>query len=256
VSESNGEVSACDNNDELKREMRPAVSILLPVYNEAEVISDIVKTYHGEICSRLPTVLIVAEDGSTDGTKEILASLKSDVPMVLLSDHNRKGYAKSVSDALKICSGDWVFFSDSDGQYSPSDFWRLWEHRNSYDMIIGRKVRRSEGMYRTILAKGFHGIVNGLFGLDLHDADCGFRLIRREVIRSVIDEVEFLKYSFWTEFTIRACLRGFRIREVPISHSSRSHGNTHIYNPSKIPMIILKQLRGLGRLYADVKNGY
>ena len=240
----------------LELEEKPKISILLPAYNEAEIISDIVRAYHSEICGKLPAELVVAEDGSTDGTREILFSLRDELPIVVLSDHNRKGYAKGVKDALNSCGGDWVFFSDSDGQYSPSNFWNLWEHRDGYDMIIGRKLRRSEGIHRTILAKGFHGIANGLFGLGLHDADCGFRLIRRKVIRSVIDEVKFLRYSFWAEFTIRACLKGLRVCEVPINHASRTYGSTQIYKPSKIPMIVLKQLRGLARLYTDVKNGH
>jgi dolichol-phosphate mannosyltransferase len=123
-------------------------------------------------------------------------------------------------------------------------------------MIIGRKVRRSEKAHRIILAKGFHELVNGTFGLNLHDADCGFRLIRKEVIRSVIDKVRFLDYSFWAEFTIRTCLAGFRICEVPISHGSRMRGETQIYKPSKIAMIVIRQLEGLAHLYVDVRGGH
>ena len=250
------EVLNVDKSNEFRLEERPEISVLLIAYNEAETISGIVKTYNDEICRKLPSLIIVAEDGSTDGTKEILASLKNELPFVLLSDPNRKGYAKAVSDALRYCNSDWVFFSDSDGQYSPSDFWKLWKQHDYYDMVIGSKVRRSESMHRTVLAKGFHEIANGLFGLNLHDSDCGFRLVRKEVISLIIDEVRFLKYSFWAEFTIRACLEGFRIREVPIKHSSRAHGNTHIYEPSKIPMIVLKQLKGLAHLYVDVRNSH
>lgn len=238
----------------LELEEKPKISILLPAHNEAGNISSIVRAYHSEICGKLPAELVVAEDGSTDGTREILFSLRDELPIVVLSDHNRKGYANGVKDALNSCGGDWVFFSDSDGQYFPSNFWNLWEHRSGHDMVVGRKLRRSEGIHRTILAKGFHRIVNGAFGLSLHDSDCGFRLIRKEVVRSVIDEVRFLKYSFWAEFTIRACLRGFRVCEVPISHGSRAFGNTQIYGFSKLPMIVLKQLRGLSRLYFDTKN--
>jgi glycosyltransferase involved in cell wall biosynthesis len=233
---------------------RSSVSVLLPVYNEAEIISDVLKRYHDEICTQLSAVLVVAEDGSDDGTKEVLASLKNELPITLLSGPDRKGYAKAASDALKSCSSDWIFFSDSDGQYSPADFWKLWKQRDGSDMVIGCKVRRNEEAHRIILAKGFHTIMNSMFGLDLHDADCGFRLIRREVIRSVIDRVRFLDYSFWAEFTIRACLKGFKIREVPINHGCRTSGDTHIYKPSKIATIVTKQLRGLARLYQDVRS--
>jgi glycosyltransferase involved in cell wall biosynthesis len=233
----------------------PVVSIVMPAYNEADTIKDVVIEYYEEIVNKLPSKLIVAEDGSIDRTPEILSSLADEIPISLFSDRNRKGYAKGVGDALKKCKAQWIFFSDSDGQYSPNDFWRLWENRNGYDMIIGRKLHRSEGIHRTVLSKGFHGIFNQLFSLSLHDADCGFRLIRKDVIQSVVDEARFLKYSFWAEFTIRACLKGFRVREVPINHTSRTNGGTRIYAPSRIPIIVLKQLKDLALLYTDIKRG-
>lgn len=250
------EVLNANKSVDLGLKERSKISVLLIAYNEVEIISSIVKTYHNEICRKVSASIIVAEDGSTDGTKEMLASLRNELPFVLLSDPNRKGYAKAVNDALRYCNSDWVFFSDSDGQYSPFDFWKLWKHHDDFDMVIGSKVHRNERIHRTVLAKGFHKIANGLFGLNLHDSDCGFRLVRKEVISSVIDEVGFLKYSFWAEFTIRACLEGFRIREVPINHRSRPHGNTHIYESSKIPMIVLKQLKGLAHLYLDVRSSH
>jgi len=233
------------------------VSIILPVYNEAKIIRQILMSYYNEICRKFsPEIieLIVAEDGSTDGTKEILFSLHKIIPFKLISRNERKGYAKAVSDALKNCKGEWIFFSDSDGQYNPSDFWKLWIQRDRCDMVIGRKVRRRENIYRIVLSKGFHILINVLFGLKLHDADCGFRLIRKEVVQAIINDVKLLEYSFWAEFTIRACLKGFKICEVPIAHNERLYGETHIYRLSKIPKIVIRQLIGLARLYIEVKN--
>jgi glycosyltransferase involved in cell wall biosynthesis len=185
-----------------KESILPVLDVVLPVYNEVEIIRGVVLDFYHKIILNLPSRLIVAEDGSVDGTKETLRLLTNDIPISLFSHPQRKGFAKGASDALKRCSAEWVFFSDSDGQYFASDFWRLWENRYGYDLIIGRKLQRSEGVYRTVLANGFHTIVNILFGLKLHDADSGFRLIRKEVIDSVIDEVGLLKYSFNAEFTI------------------------------------------------------
>jgi glycosyltransferase involved in cell wall biosynthesis len=250
------EICSTQRSANFGREDSSSISVLLPVYNEAGIVSNILMAYYNEICRKVSGVLVVAEDGSTDGTKEILASLQSEVPIVLHSGPRRKGYAKAVIDALKSCNSDWVFFSDSDGQYSPADFWKLWRKRDHFDMIIGRKVHRSEGGYRIALSKGFHELVNGTFGLNLHDADCGFRLIRKEVICSVINKVRFLDYSFWAEFTVRASLEGFRICEEPINHASRRLGGTQIYKPSRIAMIVLKELEGLAHLYVDVRGGH
>jgi dolichol-phosphate mannosyltransferase len=235
--------------------VRPVVDVVLPAYNEAEAIRGVILAFYSEIACKLPSKLIVAEDGSVDGTREILVELSKEVPISLFCDSQRKGYARGVGDALKKCGEDWVFFSDSDGQYFPSDFWQLWENRNGYDMIIGRKLYRSEGIHRTVLSKGFHGVANNLFGLNLHDSDCGFRLIRKELIDSIVHDVKFLKYSFWSEFTIMSCLKGFKIREVPIHHSIRASGNTRIFSPSKIPFIVLKQLKGLAELFLHTRNG-
>ena len=230
------------------------LSVIMPVYNEAASIKEIILDFFGTIVCKLNSDLIVAEDGSTDGTREILSSLKNDIPLNLFSDPKRKGYAKGVEDALKKCDGEWIFFSDSDGQYLSSDFWRLWSQREGYDMIIGRKLKRSEGLHRFILSRGFHMIANNLFGLNLHDADCGFRLFRRELAISMGTEVKFLQYSYWAEFTIRASLMGFSVLEVPINHASRAHGKTQIYKPSKIPIIVLKQLKGLTDLFLEMRQ--
>ncbi len=233
---------------------KPLVSVILPVHNEVSGIRDTVTSYYGEVGNKLPIEFIVAEDGSVDGTREVLSGLKRELPFVLLSDQRRKGYAKAVSDALRSCSGDWIFFSDADGQFRPSDFWNLWQQRDGCDMIVGTKVHRQDAVNRLILAKGFRNIVNALFHLNLHDSDSGFRLIRKEVIYSIIDTVRFLEYSFWIEFTVRACLRGFRVFEVPVAHHNRVSGESRIFDRHKIPEIILTQLKGVAQLYLDVRN--
>jgi glycosyltransferase involved in cell wall biosynthesis len=231
------------------------LSVIMPVHNEAGSIKEIILDYFETIiCQLNNSNLIIAEDGSTDGTREILFSLKNDIPINLFSDIRRKGYAKGVEDALKKCDGEWIFFSDSDGQYLSLDFWKLWQQREGHDMIIGRKLKRSEGLHRSVLARGFHIIANNLFDLDLHDADCGFRLIRKDLINSMGTEAKYLEYSYWAEFTIRASLMGFNVHEVPINHATRTHGKTQIYKPSKIPLIVLKELKGLAALYFEMRR--
>jgi dolichol-phosphate mannosyltransferase len=237
-----------------KMTAQPVLDVIMPVHNEADIIRNVILNYYNEIATKLPSRLIIAEDGSNDGTSDILMSLKNIIPIVLFSDPCRKGYAKGVGDALRKCSSEWIFFSDSDGQYYSADFWQLWENREGYDIIIGRKVHRDESVHRVILANGFHMLANALFGLKFHDADCGFRLIRKEVIESVVEEVKFLQYSYNAEFAIRATLKGFKVLEVPIGHARRPNGETQIYKPSKIPLILVKQLLGLANLYAETRK--
>ena len=79
----------------------------------------------------------------------------------------------------------------------------------------------------------------------LKDMDCGFRLVRKEVVEEVLPEATTLRYSFWAEFTMIAYRKGFRILEVPITHRSRPRGRTSIYTMDRLPEIVRHQFVGL-----------
>jgi glycosyltransferase involved in cell wall biosynthesis len=226
----------------------------MPVYNEATGIEKVVSAFYDEIVRKTGADFTIAEDGSTDGTKEILQKISTKFPIQVYLGSERKGYARATKDALKRASSPYVFFSDSDGQYLPSDFWPLWNQRLVADLVIGRKLNRAEGIHRLILSRGFHAITRILFGVKLHDIDCGFRLVRRTLLMSILDDVERLEYSFWGEFTIRALALSARIVEVPIRQRPRAEGDTRIYVPKKLPMIVAKQLLGLFRLRLEIKR--
>ena len=231
-----------------------ALTLIMPVYNEATGIEKTISEFYDEIVRKTGAEFAIAEDGSTDGTKEILQEISTKLPISLYLGSERKGYARAAKDALKRANSPYVFFSDSDGQYIPSDFWSLWDHRFEADLVIGRKIRRAEGIHRIILSKGFHAITRMLFGVKLHDIDCGFRLVRRTLLLAVLDKVEELEYSFWGEFTIRALASKARIVEVPIRQSRRVEGDTRIYLPKKLPKIVVKQLLGLFRLKRELDS--
>jgi glycosyltransferase involved in cell wall biosynthesis len=224
----------------------------MPVHNEAGKIEKVVSAFYEEIARKTEAEFTIAEDGSTDGTKQILQKMSTKLPIELYLDSERKGYARATKDALRKASSPYVFFSDSDGQYIPSDFWSLWDQRFVADLVIGRKVNRAEGLHRLILSRGFHAVTRILFGVKLHDIDCGFRLVRRTLLLSILDDVERLEYSFWAEFTIRALSSEARIVEVPIQQRPRAEGDSRIYSPRKLPIIVAKQLLGLFRLKLDL----
>lgn len=224
------------------------LSIVMPVYNEVDGIEQVVSSFYDEIVRKTNAEFIVAEDGSKDGTREKLFDLSRKIPLTLFSDKKRKGYATAAKDALKRASSEYVLFSDSDGQYQPSDFWRIWAQKDNADMIIGIKTSRAEGAHRLFLSRGFHFFARVLFGAKLRDIDSGFRLVRRSILLSILDRVDKLEYSFWGEFTLRAHENRLKIVEVPIHHSRREHGKTRIYGIGKLPLIVLKEIWGLLQL--------
>lgn len=228
------------------------LDIVIPVHNESETIEQTLRELHVEIAQKIPSRIVVAEDGSTDGTKDILRRLSSDLPLELILSDKRKGYMNGVKDGLKQTSCERVFFIDSDGQYTPSDFWKLYAVVDKFDMVIGRKVRRKDSFHRIVISYVFNQMIRLLFHVPIHDADTGFRLIRKDVIKSVLEDTVILPYSFWAEFTTRASRKGYRIAEVPINHRNRLAGGTRLYSMRNLPRIILMQFIGLSRLFAEL----
>jgi glycosyltransferase involved in cell wall biosynthesis len=226
----------------------PPLTVFLPVYNEANSIGPVLREFSETVAKPLKADFLVCEDGSTDGTDRVLEQLAADIPMRLVTSRGRKGFARAVRDGLELAQSDLVFFSDSDGQYDPKDFWKIWEARDSYDLIIGRKMHREEKFYRDLLSRGFHFLVKAFTSVPLKDMDCSFRLIRREVVQAVLPEVRSLAYSFNAEFSIISYRMGFRVLEVPISHRPSLQGHSSIYTWNRIPRIILVQVVGLLRL--------
>lgn len=230
------------------------LTTLVPVYNEAGSIANVLREFHQAIVKTWGGRLVVCEDGSTDGTPEVLAGLKAELNLEVVSGPFRKGYARAVRDGLNLVQSPYIFFTDSDGQYNPADFGRLQAAIEGADMVIGCKTQRQEKLYRTVLSRGFHVLTKALTGVPLRDMDCGFRVLRKEIVNSVLPDVKSLPYSFWAEFSILAYRKGFRIAEVPVDHRLRAQGGSSIYTWNRLPWILVLQVRGLLGLAIRLKR--
>jgi len=222
------------------------ISVVMPVYNGADFIEKVVKDYHEKVVSKISgSEFIIAEDGSTDGTKEILARLAKKYNLRLVSGDGRKGYVRAVKDALKLPKNNIVFFSDSDNSHDPADFWNLYPKLKDHDLVVGYKKDRQDPFYRILVSRVNNLIIGVLFGLWLHDSNCGFRVMRRKVIRDVLPQARVLRIAFSSEFTIRAKKEGYRVCEVPIQHFP---ADTNFFSPLQMPKVIIKELWDLFKL--------
>ncbi len=237
-----------------ERVANPGLTVFLPVHNEAETIREVLDVVYREVVVPTGAELLVCEDGSTDGTDQVLRELAQTYPMRLLAGGSRKGYADAVREGLQQIRTPLTFFADSDGQYDPRDFWRLWPHAAEYDIVVGHKVSRNEPLHRILLSRGFHVLAKMTTEVPLKDMDCGFRLVRQEVVEEVLPEATTLRYSFWAEFTMIAYRKGFRILEVPITHRPRPRGTTSIYTVDRLPRIMSHQFVGLLTLGLRLRN--
>lgn len=225
------------------------ISILVPAYNEAKSIRrtlvEICRTFDG-----YDHEVVVLEDGSTNGTKNILLGLHDELPIRLLMNDRRKGFRTAMQDGIRAANGSTIFTLDGDGQFDPREFSRAYPMLPQYDMVIGRRTRRPEPVHRILIARFFNIILRLLFQIPVSDADCTFRVFKREVATSVLRQKFRLPYSFNAEFTIRAFSCGYRLSEIPISHRPRE-GESQIYSPKKLPLVLAREIIGLIRLRLD-----
>jgi glycosyltransferase involved in cell wall biosynthesis len=157
------------------------VSLVLLVHNEAEVIENVIREFHEKLTSKIPdSEIVVAEDGSTDGTKEILYRLRGEIPELRLEEGKEKrGYINAFKAAMALPRNELIVFCDASGKHDPDDVWPMLARTDDYDMIVGYKVNRQDPFYRIVLTKVFNFCVNHYFDLSFRDIDCPLRVIHK-----------------------------------------------------------------------------
>ncbi len=213
------------------------LSVFLPAYNEE---SNIEKTIF-QIEEVLKVIaddweILVINDGSLDKTGEIVKKLIKNNPRLRLITHlKNKGYGAAIKTGLKNVRFPWVVQMDSDGQFDFREVKKLLAKRDEADLIIGYRLRRTDSRYRRLMAKILWLADFILFGLNVKDVDCGFKLFKKEIIDKVQPLVTESAITV-TEFVVRARKAGFKITQVGVHHYSRKEGE----QTGGKPHIILK----------------
>jgi glycosyltransferase involved in cell wall biosynthesis len=230
---------------------RPKLDLAMPAHNEGASIEMTLLEWYAELSPRIDVRFIVAEDGSKDDTKCVLRKLEGQLPMLLDMVDTRRGYGGAMTAALSASTTPYVLTSDSDGQSDPSDFWRVWEMREMFDLVVGWRVNRADNFIRKVMSKSFRLYHRLLFGTRLHDPSCNVMLMKRSVIDAIVPKVGLLSEGFQWEFVARALKAGIKIGEVPLNHRLRTSGSTVVYKPARIPGIAWRNGIGLLKIWLD-----
>jgi glycosyltransferase involved in cell wall biosynthesis len=205
-----------------------SITVSMPAYNEAENIEAMVQ----DVIQVMDTLaedyeVIVVDDGSRDGTGEVVKSLEGRYPQVRLVQHEvNQGYGAAVFSGLVNASKELVFFTDSDRQFDLREIEKLLALIDQADLVVGYRAPRRDPFMRKLNGWGWSGLVTVLFGYTARDIDCAFKLMHRAVVERLKDEVQSRGATFSAEFLVRAKRAGFRIREVPIhGHRPRVAGS-------------------------------
>lgn len=236
------------------------VAVTMPVYNEALSIRQTIDELAQMIFSRYAEwKLFVFEDGSTDGTKQVLAELASRHKWVdVSSSARRKGYPAASRDAILSIDPTlfpYLVFLDSDGQYDPRDVDCLVEafRPASLDIVIGKRRVRREALYRAILSRGLYWLEHFMFDTPCLDVTSAFRLMRTEVAQSIARQVNHSRFNFWLEFTARMSLEGSRVAEVPVSYRPRM-GESKVYQLRRMPHVVVQEFVSLLETWTEARR--
>lgn len=214
----------------------PSLSMFFAAYNDGGTIASLVISAVTVAGSLTPDFeVIVVNDGSSDDTAKILDELAKIYPAHLRVVHHQKnrGYGGALRTGFATASKDFIFYTDGDGQYDPSEVTVLWSKMtDDVDWVNGWKISRADPLHRIIIGRIYHHTVKFLFGLQVRDVDCDFRLMRRRIF----DVVRLEKDSgvICLEMMKKFQDAGFRVAETPVHHYHRAHGHSQFFNFRRI----------------------
>jgi glycosyltransferase involved in cell wall biosynthesis len=198
---------------------------VIPVYNEAETIKEIVSRVQAV---DLEKEIIIVDDGSTDGTRELLQeiTLSQDNVRVLYHDRNQ-GKGAALRTGFEGATGDIVIIQDADLEYDPREYPVLLEPilDGRADIVYGSRFLG--GPHRVFFFWHYLGnkfltlLSNALTNLNLTDMETCYKVFRREVLNDI--QLKSNRFGFEPEFTAKIAKKGFRIYETSISYSGRTY---------------------------------
>lgn len=201
------------------------ISVVIAAYNEEKRIGDsLVKIYDYLKKHNHDFEIIVIDDGSNDGTLNLLMEYSKKIPnFIILKNKGNKGKGYSIKKGILKSKGDIVLFTDADLSTPIEEIEKLVHClKNGYQAAIGsRALPNSEikvysAWYRQLMGKVFNKIIRLILSLDYYDTQCGFKCFKRDAAQEIFKSLKISRFSFDVEILFVAKLLGFRIKEVPV----------------------------------------
>jgi glycosyltransferase involved in cell wall biosynthesis len=198
------------------------VSVIIPCYNEKETIYQILDAVRDGGCA---TEIVVVEDGSTDGTREMLKELAPD-PMVRIIYHDyNQGKGAAVRTGFSAAQGDVFIIQDADLEYDPREYPSLLKpiQEGRSKVVYGSRFlggpRKTMFFWNMVANRTLTFITNILYNTILSDMETCYKVFKAEVVRDLM--LRSHRFEFEPEITAKVLKQGYRIYEVPISYNGR-----------------------------------
>lgn len=216
-----------------------SISAFFPCYNDKGTIATIVAESQA-VLEKLTDdfEIIVVDDGSTDGSRELLQELQHTYPKLKLVFHDsNRGYGSALRSGIAAATKELIFYTDGDGQYDVKELPRLFDKLSpDIDVVNGYKLKRNDPWYRIVIGLIYQYTTKVVFGLKIKDVDCDYRLMRRKIF----DKVHLLSDSgtICVEMVRKIQDAGFKFAEVGVSHHHRTYGKSRFFTIKRISVAL------------------
>jgi len=202
------------------------LSVIIPVYNEAKNIEEIINRVQAQ---QLAHEIVVVDDNSQDGTRDILKKLDGEKNIRVILQEKNQGKGAAVVTGMRAAKGDVLLIQDADLEYDPRDYRALLQpiEEGIADVVYGSRflgaAHRVAMFWHQVANKLLTFLTNILYDSILTDMETGYKVFRREVIENMI--IRSKRFNFEPEFTAKILKRKYRIFEVPITFNPRDYSD-------------------------------
>jgi glycosyltransferase involved in cell wall biosynthesis len=200
------------------------ISVIIPAYNEEQTIREILKRVQQ---TGIPDEIIVVDDGSVDGTREILQEIDQIESLKIIFLEKNQGKGVAVATGIRQARGDVLIVQDADLEYDPRDYPALLKpiQEGIAEVVYGSRFlgapRRPSMFWHMVANKLLTLITNILYNNILTDMETGYKVFRRYVVEDL--DIRAKRFDFEPEFTAKILKRKHRIFEVPITFNPRDY---------------------------------
>lgn len=207
--------------------------LVMPTYNEEACISRVVRGWLKEwerlFSSRFRVVVV--NDGSTDGTGEILQQLAGSEPSLTVIHQQNAGHGAAVlrgyREALAL-DPLYIFQVDSDDQFLPRDFEKLWKRRLESPCVLGFREVRRDSLHRLAISRALRGLLALVYGYDIADSNVPFRLLEARFLRTALSLIPPDTFAPNIMIAVIGAQTGADLLHIPVAHEDRKTGRTSI----------------------------